>query len=184
MKEHRESSGMTLNDLSKKLGVLENTIVSIEDNKYVPTVKLAMKISRVYDVPIEEIFVAEEEDFEIVTKKKYFLNSVVPFILFLIFSVLIARFIFKTPLFFGNDYAIILFFLTLEVATLFRKSSATFNDEKSIVSNKDYKGFLAFVCLYFFTEYLMFHKINMDVIKVLIFPVILLIGTEIFLDEK
>ena len=184
MKEYRENSGMTLNDLSKKLGVLENTIVSIEDNKYIPSVKLAMKISRVYNVPIEEIFVAEEEDFEIVTKKKYFLNSVVPFILFLIFSVLIARFIFKTPLFLGIDYEIILFIIVAEVANLFRKNIATFNDEKSIVANKDYKGFLAYICLYFFTEYLMFHKINMDFIKVLILPVILLLGMEIFLGEK
>ncbi|WP_270451203.1 helix-turn-helix transcriptional regulator [Amedibacterium intestinale] len=43
------------------LRVTRQTIIAIENNKYNPTLELAMKISRFFRVSVEDIFLLEDE---------------------------------------------------------------------------------------------------------------------------
>ncbi|MMZ71410.1 hypothetical protein D1872_347870 [compost metagenome] len=52
--------GLTQEDLAKKLGVSRQTIISIEKGKYDPSIKLAFKIAKYFNVKIEDIFIYEE----------------------------------------------------------------------------------------------------------------------------
>jgi len=58
----RAIKNITQADLADKVGVSRQTINTIESNKYVPSTVLALKISRVFSKPLEEIFVLEEGD--------------------------------------------------------------------------------------------------------------------------
>lgn len=48
---------LTQEQLAEKVGVRRETIMRLEKAKYNPSLKLAIDISRVVEVPIEEIFV-------------------------------------------------------------------------------------------------------------------------------
>ncbi len=56
IKELRAKYNLTQLDLAKKVGVRRETIVFLEKGKYNPSLKLAYDISRVFNLPIEEIF--------------------------------------------------------------------------------------------------------------------------------
>lgn len=47
---------MTQQELADKTGVTRQTIVAIENGKYSPSLELAFRISRVFKVPLEEVF--------------------------------------------------------------------------------------------------------------------------------
>ena len=47
---------MTQQQLADKTGVTRQTIVAIESGKYSPTLELAFRIARVFDVPLDEVF--------------------------------------------------------------------------------------------------------------------------------
>ena len=47
---------MRLEDLAEKLGVTRQTIIAIENDKYDPTLELAMKISEFFGVSVNDIF--------------------------------------------------------------------------------------------------------------------------------
>lgn len=53
---------MTQAALSELIGVSRQSINSIENNRYVPSTILALKIAKVFKVPVEELFELEEED--------------------------------------------------------------------------------------------------------------------------
>lgn len=53
---------LTQEDLAKKVGVTRQTIISIEQGKYVASLPLALKMAVLFDVSVEDIFVIEEED--------------------------------------------------------------------------------------------------------------------------
>ncbi|OQA50168.1 MAG: helix-turn-helix protein [Firmicutes bacterium ADurb.Bin300] len=48
--------GLRQVDLANKLGVTRQTIIAIENNKYNPTLELAMKMAQLLGKPVEEIF--------------------------------------------------------------------------------------------------------------------------------
>jgi putative transcriptional regulator len=48
--------------LADRVGVSRQTINSIESNKYIPSTLLALKIARVFDKNVEEIFQLEQTD--------------------------------------------------------------------------------------------------------------------------
>jgi len=50
------SNEMTQLDLAEQAGVSRQTIISIEAEKYVPSLELAFKIAEVFKVSIDEIF--------------------------------------------------------------------------------------------------------------------------------
>lgn len=56
LKELRARDKLTQQDLSDKVGVTRQTIVSLEKGSYVPSLLLAMNIAEVFQVPIEKIF--------------------------------------------------------------------------------------------------------------------------------
>ena len=56
IKELRAERSMTQVDLAKLVGVRRETIVFLEKGKYNPSLQLAHKIARTFDLAIEEVF--------------------------------------------------------------------------------------------------------------------------------
>lgn len=52
----RKAAGFRQEDMAKALGVTRQTINAIENDKYNPTLELAMKIAKLMDIPVESIF--------------------------------------------------------------------------------------------------------------------------------
>ena len=61
IKELRKENNITQDDLAGDVGVTRQTIISLENGKYNASLQLAYKISRYFDVTIEDIFIYEEE---------------------------------------------------------------------------------------------------------------------------
>jgi len=47
---------MTQGDLSIKLGVSRQTINSIENNKYFPSLELGLKLSKIFECKVDDLF--------------------------------------------------------------------------------------------------------------------------------
>ena len=47
---------MTQEELASRVGCTRQTIIALEQGKYVPSIELAFKIARVFKVPLEEVF--------------------------------------------------------------------------------------------------------------------------------
>ena len=62
LKVQRAMHNMTQQDLADKISVSRQTINAMEANKYVPSTLLALKIARLFEKPVEEIFLLEESD--------------------------------------------------------------------------------------------------------------------------
>lgn len=66
MKNHlekiRKERGIKQEDLANALEVSRQTIGSLENGRYNPSIILAFKIARYFDMSIEEIFIYEEEN--------------------------------------------------------------------------------------------------------------------------
>ncbi|WP_373493251.1 helix-turn-helix transcriptional regulator [Aquiflexum sp.] len=62
VKVERAKKDMTQQDLAELAGVSRQTINSIESGKYVPSTVLALKICKVFQVKLDEIFELEEGD--------------------------------------------------------------------------------------------------------------------------
>ena len=56
IKELRKNRKLRQEDLAEKLGVTRQTIIAIENDKYDPTLELAMKISEFFGVSVNDIF--------------------------------------------------------------------------------------------------------------------------------
>lgn len=61
LEEIRKSHGLTQEELGSKLEVSRQTINSLEKGKYNPSIILAFKISKLFGMIIEDIFIFEEE---------------------------------------------------------------------------------------------------------------------------
>lgn len=59
VKQLRKQAGLRQEDLAKLLGVSRQTIIAIENDKYDPTLELAMKIAKQLGLGVEEIFFRE-----------------------------------------------------------------------------------------------------------------------------
>jgi putative transcriptional regulator len=55
-----DHSEMTQQELAEKAGVTRQTIIALEANRYVPSLLLAHHISRVFALPIEDVFQFED----------------------------------------------------------------------------------------------------------------------------
>lgn len=60
IKELRKGKGLRQEDFAVALGVTRQTIIAIENNKYDPTLELAMKISKFFGISVNDIFIAED----------------------------------------------------------------------------------------------------------------------------
>ena len=62
IEERRKARGMTQQQLASELGVSRQTIISLENGKYNPSILLAHRIAQLFGERIEDIFVFEEEE--------------------------------------------------------------------------------------------------------------------------
>jgi len=52
---------MTQQQLAEKVGVTRQTIIAMEQDKYSPSLELAFRIARVFEVPLDEVFSYQPE---------------------------------------------------------------------------------------------------------------------------
>ena len=60
IEEIRKSKGIRQEDFAHALGVSRQTISSLETGRYNPSIQLAYKIARYFDLTIEEVFLFED----------------------------------------------------------------------------------------------------------------------------
>ena len=56
LKSVRESRGMTQQELADRIGMRRETILHLENNRYIPSLEMALKIAQVFDLRVEELF--------------------------------------------------------------------------------------------------------------------------------
>ncbi len=61
LKEYRTSININQQDFGKLVGVSRQTISLIERGDYSPSVTLALKIAKIFNVKVEDIFIYEED---------------------------------------------------------------------------------------------------------------------------
>ena len=62
LEEIRKAKGITQEDLANALEVSRQTVGALENGGYNPSIILAFKIARFFDVAIEEVFIYEEDE--------------------------------------------------------------------------------------------------------------------------
>ncbi len=62
IEEIRKERGIQQEEFAKNVGVSRQTISSLENGRYNPSIMLAYKIARFFDMTIEEVFIFDEED--------------------------------------------------------------------------------------------------------------------------
>ncbi len=58
--KYRKVKKLTQEELALAVGVTRQTIISIEQGKYIASLPLALKIAKVFEVSVEEVFSLEE----------------------------------------------------------------------------------------------------------------------------
>ncbi|MBQ3390705.1 MAG: helix-turn-helix transcriptional regulator [Firmicutes bacterium] len=61
IEEIRNEKGIRQEELAKLMGVSRQTISSLENGRYNPSILLAYKIAKFFGMTIEEVFIFEEE---------------------------------------------------------------------------------------------------------------------------
>lgn len=56
LRTQREAKGLTQADLAAALGVSRQTIISIEQGRYAPSLELALRLARLFGKPLEDMF--------------------------------------------------------------------------------------------------------------------------------
>ncbi len=62
IKIERARHNLTQGDLAEKVGVSRQTINSIETKKYIPSAVLALKIAKIFNIPLDSLFELEDDD--------------------------------------------------------------------------------------------------------------------------
>ena len=65
IKQLRKELNLRQEDIAAKLGVSRQTIIAIENDKYNPSLELAMKLAKLLQTPVEEIFELSEKSMEV-----------------------------------------------------------------------------------------------------------------------
>jgi len=60
IKELREKSGLTQEDLARKVGVRRETVIYLEKGRYNPSLKLAHDVARALGTKIDDLFIFED----------------------------------------------------------------------------------------------------------------------------
>lgn len=58
----RAQKGWTQQDLAERVGVSRQTIISLERGRYNPSIQLAFRLARQFEVTIEDVFIYSEEE--------------------------------------------------------------------------------------------------------------------------
>ena len=61
LKLFRVAAGLTQAELAERAGVSRQTVYAIEKGKYVPSVRLALRLAKILGVRVEDIFILDEE---------------------------------------------------------------------------------------------------------------------------
>jgi putative transcriptional regulator len=65
VKQWREARGWSQGELARRLSVSRQTINAVETDKYDPSLPLALRMSKLFDVPVDQLFIdhwfAEEQ---------------------------------------------------------------------------------------------------------------------------
>ena len=61
IEEIRNEKGIRQEELAKQMGVSRQTISSLENGRYNPSILLAHKIAQFFEMTIEEVFLFEED---------------------------------------------------------------------------------------------------------------------------
>lgn len=56
VREHREGAGWSQGELARRLGVSRQTINAVETDKYDPSLPLALRMAKLFAVPVDQIF--------------------------------------------------------------------------------------------------------------------------------
>lgn len=56
-----DAGEMTQKDLADRVGVTRQTVLAIENGKYFPTLELAFRIARAFEVGLDEVFTCYED---------------------------------------------------------------------------------------------------------------------------
>ena len=59
IRELRKQLGFRQEDIATKLGVTRQTINAIENEKYNPTLELAMKLAKLLNTTVDELFILD-----------------------------------------------------------------------------------------------------------------------------
>ena len=62
LKELRKEKHLTQQELADQIGVRRETIGHLENNRYNPSLEMALKIVKIFDMKIEDIFQLRKED--------------------------------------------------------------------------------------------------------------------------
>jgi putative transcriptional regulator len=62
LKVQRAKKDLTQEQLAALVGVTRKTINTIENRKYIPSTYLALKLSLILEVPVEELFQIDSQD--------------------------------------------------------------------------------------------------------------------------
>ncbi|MEX2784062.1 helix-turn-helix transcriptional regulator [Streptococcus sp. H49] len=62
LKELRKSRKLSQQELAQLVGVRRETIVHLENNRYNPSLELALKIAAIFQLPVEDIFQLNEKE--------------------------------------------------------------------------------------------------------------------------
>lgn len=62
LEQVRKQHGMTQEELADRLEVSRQTIGSLENGRYNPSILLAFKLARLFGTSIEDLFIDEEDD--------------------------------------------------------------------------------------------------------------------------
>ena len=57
VKDHREASGWSQGELARRLSVSRQTINAVETDKYDPSLPLALRMGKLFAVPVDELFI-------------------------------------------------------------------------------------------------------------------------------
>ena len=61
MKELRQEKGLSQEKMAEMLGVSRQTIISIEQGRYNPSLPFSIQIARFFNTTVEEVFIFEEK---------------------------------------------------------------------------------------------------------------------------
>jgi putative transcriptional regulator len=61
LKVYRAMHNLTQEELAKRTQVTRQTIISIEAERYDPSIELAFKLAKIFNTNIEELFIYEEK---------------------------------------------------------------------------------------------------------------------------
>ena len=61
LKEYRKEKRISQQELAQLVGVRRETIVHLENNRYNPSLEMALKIAEIFDCHVEELFQLKKE---------------------------------------------------------------------------------------------------------------------------